>query len=571
MGDVATSANSDEANVLAWLEEKGHLGPGDAARGRETARAAREPLLATITRLGLVTEERLTDAYAAVLGLGRIEPKDFPAVPVACAALTPDYLAANRILPLGRDGRFLDVAAADPLAPGLRDNLRFATGLSPRLHVAAPRAIEEAIARLYQGGDGRLAALTRAVEGPALRAQAKDVARVREAASEAPVIRFVAALIERAVEARASDIHFEPFEQGLRIRFRIDGDLREIERAAPHASDAIQSRIKIMSGLNIAERRLPQDGRMRLSVRGEVIDFRVAATPTVHGEAIVIRVLDPAAARLDDRELGFAPDMVARFRALLDRPNGIVLVTGPTGSGKTTTLYAALHYLNTGRRKILTVEDPVEYLLDGINQTHVRADIGHGFAAALRSFLRQDPDVMMVGEIRDRETAETAVRAALTGHLVLSTLHTNDAPGAITRLLDMGIEGFLVASTVNGILAQRLVKRLCPHCRREVPLPPAIAQRVARQIAEGNIRRLYAPGGCAACERGWKGRLAIGELLVLDDALAALAMRGISSRTLAEAARGQGFRPMLADGFAKAAAGETTLEEVLRATPETSL
>jgi general secretion pathway protein E len=391
-----------------------------------------------------------------------------------------------------------------------------------------------------------------------------DVERLKDLASDAPVVRAVNALIGRAVERQASDIHIEPTEDSLKIRLRIDGALRDEPALPPALKSAFVSRIKVMSGLNIAERRLPQDGRLRLAVRGHDIDLRVATSPTIHGESVVMRILDRSNLPLDFQSLGFDPVTLDPFLKVLSRPHGIILVTGPTGSGKTTTLYAALASMNSAERKILTIEDPIEYRLAGVNQTQVNPQIGLTFAQALRSFLRQDPDVMMVGEIRDLETAQVSVQAALTGHTILATLHTNSAAASITRLLDMGVEPFLITSTVNAVLAQRLVRRLCPACRE--PFAPSAQSLAALGVAPAGLERLWRPVGCAECGgSGFRGRVALLELLVTDAEIERLILARAEAREIQAAAS---LRTMLRDGIAKAAAGLTTLDEVLRVTGE---
>jgi general secretion pathway protein E len=376
-------------------------------------------------------------------------------------------------------------------------------------------------------------------------------------------------LITRASESRASDIHIEPTDDGVKVRFRVDGALKEIETLPVHLKSALVSRIKVMSGLDIAERRLPQDGRLRIAVRGHEIDLRVATSPTIHGETVVLRILDRSKLSLDFQVLGFDDAVLEPYLHAIRQPHGIVLVTGPTGSGKTTTLYASLATLNSPDRKILTIEDPIEYRLAGINQTQVKPQIGLTFATALRSFLRQDPDVMMVGEIRDLETAEVAVQSALTGHTILSTLHTNDAASSITRLLDMGVEPFLITSTLNAVLAQRLVRRLCPHCRQPYTPSPEALRAFSADLATRTIPQLYHPTGCDACDRtGFHGRLAVTELLVMNDDIARLVLARAEAREIQRTAVAGSMRTMFADGLAKAQAGLTTLEEVLRATRE---
>jgi len=378
------------------------------------------------------------------------------------------------------------------------------------------------------------------------------------------VVRAVNMLIARAAEAQASDIHIEPTEDSLKIRLRIDGALRDEDPLPAHLRAPFVSRIKVMAGLNIAERRLPQDGRLRLAVRGHEIDLRVATSPTIHGESLVLRILDRSNLPLDFQSLGFDGDNLTRFLRVLRQPHGIVLVTGPTGSGKTTTLYASLAVMNTVERKILTIEDPIEYRLAGINQTQVNPQIGLTFATALRSFLRQDPDVMMVGEIRDLETAQVAVQAALTGHTILSTVHTNSAAATVTRLLDMGVEPFLITSTLNAVLAQRLVRRLCMSCR--APFTPTPQTYAAFGVEAARADRLWRPVGCEACgHSGYRGRIALLELLVLDEKIERLVLARAEEREIHAAA---GMRTMLDDGMVKARAGLTTLEEVMRVTRE---
>jgi general secretion pathway protein E len=374
-------------------------------------------------------------------------------------------------------------------------------------------------------------------------------------------------MITRAVEQRASDIHIEPLEQNLRLRYRIDGVLREVEAPPVQLRAAIISRIKIMARLNIAERRLPQDGRIKLAVRGKDIDLRVATMPTMYGEAVVLRVLDRGSVALDFDLLGFSGEGLAAYHEALQRPNGIILVTGPTGSGKTTTLYTSLIELNTPDRKVLAVEDPIEYQLDGVNQVQIKPQIGLSFAHVLRSMLRHDPDVIMVGEIRDLETAQIAIQAALTGHLVLSTLHTNNAASTLTRLLDMGVDDYLLTSTLNAIVAQRLVRRLCQDCREAYePLPELLAQL---GLTGRSDLRLWRPVGCPRCNgTGYFGRISINEVLTLSDPIRKQILHHAEATELQRVALAAGMRPMFQDGLAKAAAGTSTIEEVLRVTRE---
>ncbi|MGR8998836.1 MAG: type II secretion system ATPase GspE, partial [Gammaproteobacteria bacterium] len=398
----------------------------------------------------------------------------------------------------------------------------------------------------------------------------EDLEHLKDLASEAPVIKMVNLIMQRAIETKASDIHIEPFEQSLKVRLRIDGVLQDIGAPPVKSTAAVISRIKIMAKLNIAERRLPQDGRIKVQMLGKELDLRVSTIPTMYGESVVIRLLDKENTVLDFASLGFSGSQAQQFVDVLAEPHGIILITGPTGSGKSTTLYAALKQLNTAERKIITVEDPVEYQLEGINQIQAKPQIGLTFASALRSIVRQDPDVIMIGEMRDLETAKIAVQSALTGHLVLSTLHTNDAPGGITRLLDMGVEEYLLTSTVNGILAQRLVRKLCPECKAAYQPASAVVEemKLKRFKPVGDIV-LYKPVGCPACGGlGYRGRMAIIEFLAMTDPIRKLIMAHEDAGAIQKQAMAEGMATMYEDGLVKVMQGNTTLEEVLRVTAE---
>jgi general secretion pathway protein E len=400
-----------------------------------------------------------------------------------------------------------------------------------------------------------------------IREEEEDVGHLKDLASEAPIIRLVNLILTRAVESRASDVHIEPFEDELKVRYRIDGVLHETESTPKKLQAAIISRVKIMAKLNIAERRLPQDGRIKLKVGDTEVDLRVSTIPTLHGESVVMRILHKEGIKIDLDLLGFPPGTLGSFNQLITKPNGIVLVTGPTGSGKTTTLYGALDKINSPDVKIITVEDPVEYQLKGVNQIQVKPQIGLNFASTLRHIVRQDPDIIMIGEIRDLETAEIAIQSALTGHLVFSTLHTNDAPSAITRLLDMGVENFLLSSTVRGILAQRLVRVICPSCKE---VDPSVANK--EELVKIGISPdipLYRGKGCDQCaSTGYYGRFGIFELLVVNDDIQRLVLRGSDANQLRQTARQNGMRTLLEDGIEKIKAGVTTISEVLRVTQE---
>jgi general secretion pathway protein E len=551
-----------QPNLGQILVAQRRLPPEALERALRLQQEGHDRLDRILTRLGLITERTLAEALAIHTDLPLLAADAFPADPVLPGQLAPRFLRHHRILPLTRDGDALTLAMADPLDRWPLDAVAYATGARVHPVVAAPGDIEAAQDRLYG-----------AEPDPAGDATAGDVAeadaeRLADAASEAPVVRIVNALITRAVESRASDIHLEPAEDQLRVRLRIDGALQPIESPPAALRAAIVSRIKIMARLDIAERRLAQDGRLRFAVRGKDVDFRVSTSPVIHGESVVMRILDRGSLVLEFDALGFAPEVLSQYLEILHRPHGIMLVTGPTGSGKTTTLYTSLVALNTNQRKILTVEDPIEYQLQGINQTQVKPQIGLTFGAALRSFLRQDPDIMMVGEIRDLETAQIAVQAALTGHMILSTLHTNDAASAVTRLLDMGVEPFLMTSTLNAVVGQRLVRRLCAQCRRPYHPSAGVMQALGLdRIAQADAV-LYEPVGCRECNQGYRGRTAILELLPMTDDIARLVLARAEARAINEAAVAAGMRTMHEDGMRKALAGITTPDEVLRVTRE---
>jgi general secretion pathway protein E len=542
--------------------ERGLVAPETFARARLVQEETGERLDAVLTRLGLIAEQTLASTISEATGYPIAASADFPQEPVAADLISTRFLRDVKAVPMAQTDSELRIALTNPLDPYPIEALRFATNRQIAPMVARASDMEAALDRLYGSehqADGE----------DSNSADEADVERLKDLASDAPVVRLVNSLIARASESRASDIHIEPTDDGVKVRFRVDGALKEIETLPAHLKSALVSRIKVMSGLDIAERRLPQDGRLRIAVRGHEIDLRVATSPTIHGETVVLRILDRSKLSLDFKALGFDDLVLEPYLHAIRQPHGIVLVTGPTGSGKTTTLYASLATLNSPDRKILTIEDPIEYRLAGINQTQVKPQIGLTFAAALRSFLRQDPDVMMVGEVRDLETAEVAVQSALTGHTILSTLHTNDAASTVTRLLDMGVEPFLITSTLNAVLAQRLVRRLCPHCREPYVPSPATLHALSPDLAERSIEQLYHPKGCEACDHtGFHGRLAVTELLIVNDDIVRLVLARAEAREIHRAAVGKSMRTMFADGLIKAQAGLTTIEEVLRATRE---
>ena len=544
------------------LVKAGKLQPSGLERALRVQAETGETLASALTKLGLVPEIGLASAYADALGLKLMARADFPAEPLFEDRLSFRFLQQARVVPVEQGADGVVLAMADPLDRFAIDAVRMATGLPVEVRVATPADIEAALHSLYDSG-GESADGAAGDDG-GVDAEA-DVERLRDLASEAPVIRLVNRMIERAVEQRASDIHIEPFEGRLRVRYRVDGMLTEVESPAERLAAAIVSRIKIMARLNIAERRLPQDGRIKVVVRGKEFDLRISTTPSLHGESVVMRILDRDGAVLDFKALGFRDDTLQAYLSALERPHGILLVTGPTGSGKTTTLYTSLIRLNSPERKILTVEDPVEYQLDGVLQVQVKPEIELTFARALRSFLRQDPDILMIGEIRDLETAQIGVQAALTGHLVLSTLHTNDAAGAIARLMDMGVPDYLLTSTINGVAAQRLVRKLCPHCREATEPDADLLARL--DVGDNPPRLLYHARGCEKCGgTGYAGRAALLEILVMDDTLRRLVLQRADAREIEKAAVAGGMRTLYQDGLLKAAEGVTSIEEVLRVT-----
>ena len=544
----------------------GKLDKSGLERALRLANGRDERLANVLAKLGLVNERDLAATLATQLNVPLIEPAQIPNAPLEIERLSPRFLKQSRILPLAETREGYVLAMADPLDEYAAEAFRLATGRTPIICVAEPGLIERAIDRLYREQLGDVTGASAALQ--AEQAEELDVERLKDLASEAPVIQLVNSLIAQAVESRASDIHIEPFENEFRVRYRVDGVLQDSTPLSDRLRAAVISRIKIMARLDIAERRLPQDGRVKMIVRGKSIDLRISTLPIMHGESAVMRVLDRDSVELDLDVLGVRDPARARLDEILAEPNGIFMVTGPTGSGKTTTLYAALCAINSPEKKVLTVEDPIEYQIDGVNQVQVRPGIGLSFAHVLRSMLRQDPDVIMVGEIRDGETARIAAQAALTGHLVLSTLHTNDAASAVTRLIDMGVEDYLLTSTLTGIAAQRLVRRLCPACREPyAAMAEIIDQFGLRQHRPAGEIMLFRARGCDACNgRGYLGRTVVMEALKMTDRLRALVLRHAEAKELQRAAVEEGMRTMFEDGVTKAVDGITTLEEVMRTT-----
>ena len=550
-----------ETHVVVSLQEQGKLTPGDLARARRLADDGGDNLLPMLVRLGLISERDMARSMSEVLGLPLADAAAFPTEPVREDLFSLRFLKDSRVLPLNDDQQYLDVALANPIDGYVLAAVQMAAGKSVRASVALPTEIEAAIERLYE-----------TVEETPAEPDAdfgdfneEDIEHLKDLASEAPVIRMVNQLIQKAVESRASDIHIEPFADALKVRYRVDGILKEVDAPPVRSTAAVISRVKIMAKLNIAERRLPQDGRIPIRIQGRELDLRVSTVPTMFGESVVMRLLDKESVRFDLDALGFEGSPRERLRVILDQPYGILLVTGPTGSGKSTTLYTALSRLNTEERKIITVEDPVEYQLPGINQIQVKSAIGMTFSGALRAIVRQDPDIIMVGEMRDLETARIAVQSALTGHVVLSTLHTNDAASGVTRLLDMGVEDYLLTSTINGILGQRLVRRLCPLCRKSYRALPELAERFTHMSGASQSIDLHRAVGCDACNgTGYHGRLVITEVLMMTDQLRKAVLGHATATEIRRIAVEEGMETMYQDGLRKALDGRTTIEEVLR-------
>ncbi|BEP16055.1 hypothetical protein acdb102_43660 [Acidothermaceae bacterium B102] len=511
---------------------------------------------------GILSESQLVAALAQQIGLRFVDLTEFPVDGSAVARVPEPVCRRHTALPIAyEDGRLL-VAMADPANVFAIDDIRSLTGLEVKPLVATRADVIQAIAR-YHRADSELDDITAGLDSLD---DNDDLASVKEVVEDAPIVKFVNLLITQAIQDRASDIHIEPAERELRVRFRIDGVLHEVMRSPKTIQSGVISRLKIMADLNIAEKRLPQDGRLSVNANGKKIDLRVATLPTVWGEKVVMRVLDNSTAMLKLTDLGFSQSNYDRFSLSFVKPYGMILVTGPTGSGKSTTLYATLNIVSTPEKNVITVEDPVEYRIPLINQVQVNVKAGLTFAAALRSILRSDPDVVLIGEIRDHETAQIAIEAALTGHLVLSTLHTNDAPSAITRLVEMDIEPFLVGSAVDAVLAQRLARRLCTKCK-EAYTPTAetlIANRYP-WTPEEPLPTLYRPIGCSACSKtGYKGRLALHEVMVVTEEIERMAVERASAATIGRAARADGMTTLRDDGMLKVSEGTTSFEEILR-------
>ena len=561
-------------SLLKTLQDKNKLSALElkkVERVKKTSVAENIPQL--LLKMGLCSELDMADAFVESGQFEKVKSDQYPSEMQLPESVSLRFLKNYHIIGLEHTDTNMTIAMMDPNDQSSIDALKLAIGKTVIPKVGLLSEIDAALDVQY--GEDR-SKMNKLIDDLAANNLGEDdfgeddLEHLKDLASEAPVIKMVNLIMQRAIETKASDIHVEPFEQSLKIRLRVDGVLQEIDAPNVKSTAAVISRIKIMAKLNIAERRLPQDGRIKVQMLGKELDLRVSTIPTMYGESVVIRLLDKDNTVLDFAGLGFAGRHLQQFIDVLSQPHGIILITGPTGSGKSTTMYAALKQLNTPERKIITVEDPVEYQMEGVNQIQAKPQIGLTFATALRSIVRQDPDVIMIGEMRDLETAKIAVQSALTGHLVLSTLHTNDAAGGITRLLDMGLEEYLLTSTVNGILAQRLVRKLCPACKVGAIADPEIIKnlRLHRFAPEGDII-LYKPVGCSACAgMGYRGRLAIIEFLPMTDPVRKLIMTHEEAGAIQKLAVAEGMQTLYENGLVKVVQGITTLEEVMRVTAE---
>ncbi len=556
---------SNDDYVLELLVEQGYVSQEEIDMVADSLRQEGETTLDILLQSGTVSEDDVLGMIASQFGMEYVHVNADAIDPAIIDVIPAETARKYGVVPVYADDGTVTVALSDPMGYDVVDGLRYVLKKNVDAVVAPRSEVRAALDRLYPESfeskygvdDDSIDVMTKASgEGGE---DAED--------SDAPVIRLASMIITEAVKMRASDIHLEPMERSMRVRYRIDGALRQMDNPPKRLQAAIISRIKIMSGMKISEKRVPQDGRIQMKVNGRDLDFRVSTVPTNHGESIVMRILDKTNLSLGLPQLGFLSDDQTKFERLIGLPDGVLLVTGPTGSGKTTTLYACLGQINLPDRKIITVEDPVEYQMSGINQVQVHKDVGLDFAAALRSILRQAPNIVMIGEIRDSETADIAMEAALTGHLVFSTLHTNDAPSAVTRLLDMGVKPFLVASALRAAMAQRLVRAICEKCRSEYE-PTERELKMLGAFGKGKtLSKMYKGSGCPTCgNSGYKGRKGIFEIFMVDDSIQRLIFDHSPATVLRARAREMGMRTLREDGMLKVASGMTTLEEVLRAT-----
>jgi type IV pilus assembly protein PilB len=551
------------------LRKKGLISEKDMDRILKTQKDTVKDLQKIIIELSILKKDEMMIALANEIGVKYVNLNEITIDPVIVVLIPEEMARRHQLIAIDKGENKLTVAMANPLDVFAYDEIKIRLGYNLEAVLSYGEDINKALDEVFGVTDGwdqvidKFENMTVTV----LKEEEKEAElSALTAGEEAPIISLVNLMILRAVKEQASDIHIESFgDETLQVRYRIDGILHDVMSLPRQLRLAVISRIKIMSDLDIAERRLPQDGRIQINVGGRTINIRVSILPTVNGEGAVLRILDPTSILLELNSLGFSQDILPKFTSLIKKPNGIILVTGPTGSGKSTTLYTTLNILNSTEKKIMTIEDPVEYRLKGINQVQAKPKIGLTFAAGLRSFLRQDPDIMLVGEIRDKETAEVAVQAALTGHLVLSTLHTNDAPSSVIRLIDMGIEPFLISSSVIGVIAQRLVRRICPRCKKEAKLTSDLAKILEEYNMDSKKIILNKGEGCPYCkETGYKGRIAIFELMIITDTIRDLISGNITSGKLRETALKEGMCQLKEDGLKKVCEGVTTIDEVLR-------
>ncbi len=566
MHTATAAATSDKLGEI--LVREGLITQEQLKRALQEQKSSGMRLGYTLVKLGLIEETEVTKMLARQYRMPAVDLSRFEVDQKILKLLTPDIAIKHTVLPLKREGRTLTIAIADPNNVTAIEDIKFITRCDIFPVVAGEYTLRNAIDRYYQQSDAQLQNLLKTVEAAedleVVEEQQDEQVNAGDIAEDAPVVKLINGLLTDAVKRGASDIHIEPFEHELRVRYRVDGALQEVMKPPVKMRAALTSRVKIMAQLNIAERRVPQDGRIKLKMGSRVIDFRVSTLPVLFGEKIVLRILDKGNLTFDLSKFGFEPKAEGDLMKAILNPYGMVLVTGPTGSGKTTTLYSALSKINTIEVNIMTAEDPVEYNLMGINQVLVRNDVGMTFAAALKAFLRQDPNIIMVGEIRDLETGSIAIKAALTGHLVLSTLHTNDAPSTITRMIDMGIEPFNVASAVNIIVAQRLVRRVCSGCKTEHPYTDEELTAMGIKRSEGPF---YRGAGCDVCNgTGYKGRQGLYEVMLMSSALRRLVLRGGSTEELRDQGVKDGMLTLRMDGMVKVKRGVTTLEEVVKET-----
>ncbi len=553
-----------------YLIERNRITQKDLERALLLQKESGTKIGKILVDMGFLTERDAIVILSDQLDVPYLDPEQFPEMGPELEFISVKFLKSNNILPykLDEEKRTLFIALEDPANKEALSILREKLGFELHLSLSPPTSIQDAIERYFGSGTTQMEDIVSGVDS--MDEDYDDVEHLRDLASEAPVIRLVNLIISRAVEMRASDIHIEPFERVLKVRYRVDGVLKEMESPPVNLAPAVISRIKIISKLDIAEKRVPQDGRLKMRILGKEIDFRISTVPTLYGESVVLRLLDKESISLINMSnLGLDSKLESELTELISQPHGIILVSGPTGSGKTTTLYAALNLLNDEKKKILTIENPVEYQLEGVNQIHVNTKVGLTFASGLKTLMRQDPDIIMVGEIRDSETAEVAIQASLTGHIVFSTVHTNDAPGAVNRMLDMGIEDYLLVSTLQGVLAQRLVRVICPACKEPYKPDYGFHRHIYKLVDDPTEAMFYRGKGCKLCgETGYSGRKGIYELFRLDDETRALIMKRPDVTELRSLARKKGMKTLREDGWRKVLDGVTTVEELFRVTHE---